>query len=356
MYRNTTDLARAIRTWIAFRDEEERAKKEKEDDVKALDVRRRRLHELETERLGLGDVCRYETRVVTEEEEIGPLGIETSEHPPAAGDGSNPIPVDDDFGAEPPHQTEIDPLDNIGPPRPTDQPNAADQIAPIVELLRTRQLEEREEADIRREEQVLLNKRLAMMEEQVQMLSKLITQREHNSASVSPQTDVAMGNAAEISAERATETEPAITGEAIHDVVVVDEEEPAELTLDARGETTAETVAIAEPADMEADVPLADDVADDPAGVSMENGTETPDGLSAELETALLTSTSGAESDDAQAPGGGTAEGFEANTLEEHEAETGAVDEDHAMEPTGMTEEIEPATEPTNMTDEAEPE
>jgi hypothetical protein len=144
MHRNTTDLARAMRTWIAFRDDEERAKKEKEDDVKALDVRRRRLHELETERLGLDDVCRYETRVLTEEEEIGPLGIETSERPPAAGDGSNPIPVDDDFGTEPPHQAELDPLSNIGVPKPNDQSNAADLLAPIVELLRTRHREERE--------------------------------------------------------------------------------------------------------------------------------------------------------------------------------------------------------------------
>jgi uncharacterized protein YecT (DUF1311 family) len=40
MHRNdNTDLGRAMRTWIAFRDEKERAKKEKEDDVKALDVR-----------------------------------------------------------------------------------------------------------------------------------------------------------------------------------------------------------------------------------------------------------------------------------------------------------------------------
>lgn len=42
------DLARAMRAWIAFGDEEEQEKKEKEEDAKALDVRRRRLHELET--------------------------------------------------------------------------------------------------------------------------------------------------------------------------------------------------------------------------------------------------------------------------------------------------------------------
>jgi hypothetical protein len=48
-----------------------------------LDVRWRRLHELETERLGLSDVCRYEIRVVTEEVEIGLQGIETmNAHPP----------------------------------------------------------------------------------------------------------------------------------------------------------------------------------------------------------------------------------------------------------------------------------
>jgi hypothetical protein len=59
-------------------------------------------------------------------------------------------------------------------------------VAPIVELLRKRQREEREEADIRREEQVLLNKRFAMMEEQVQMLSKLITQRKEKTQPAQP--------------------------------------------------------------------------------------------------------------------------------------------------------------------------
>jgi uncharacterized protein YecT (DUF1311 family) len=48
---NNSDLARAMRAWLAFRDEEELAKREKEDDMRALDVRRERLHELETERL-----------------------------------------------------------------------------------------------------------------------------------------------------------------------------------------------------------------------------------------------------------------------------------------------------------------
>lgn len=43
---NNTDLARALRARLAFRDEEEREKKEKEDDVQALDACRRWLHEL----------------------------------------------------------------------------------------------------------------------------------------------------------------------------------------------------------------------------------------------------------------------------------------------------------------------
>ena len=125
-----------MRAWIAFRDEEEREKKEKEEDARALDVRRRRLHELETERLGLTEVCRYDTRVITEDEEIGPQGIETDERQYPDGDDSNPILVDDELD-----QTELDPLEDLEPPKPSEQPGAADQIAPIGELLRQRQIE-----------------------------------------------------------------------------------------------------------------------------------------------------------------------------------------------------------------------
>lgn len=102
-----------------------------------------------------------------------PQGIEMNERQTADGDNTSPLPIDDE-----PSETVLDPLEDLDPPKPIEQPNAADQIATIVELLCKRQREERDEADIRREEQVLLNKRLAMMEEQVQMLSKLITQ--HN--------------------------------------------------------------------------------------------------------------------------------------------------------------------------------
>lgn len=153
-----------MRAWIALKDEEEREKKEKEEDATALDIRRRRLHELETERLGLTEVCRYDTRVVTEDEEIGPQCFETNERQPADGGGSNPILVDDEPNAEPLHQTAVDPLEDLEPSKPTGHFTAADQIALIVELLRKRQREKREESDIRWEEQVLLNKRLAMME------------------------------------------------------------------------------------------------------------------------------------------------------------------------------------------------
>jgi hypothetical protein len=186
---------------------------------------------------------------VTEEEEIGPQGIETDEQPPADGDGSNPIPVDDDFGTEPSHQTDLDPLDNINPAKPNVRPSATDQIAPIVELFRTRQREEREEADIRREEQVLLNNRLAMMEEQVQMLSKLITQREHNSPLASPQVDLDLNSCAEASSERVIEAEPANIGEAVHDTIVIDDE-PAGETPDACEDATFEPATTAESTNM----------------------------------------------------------------------------------------------------------
>jgi uncharacterized protein YecT (DUF1311 family) len=177
---NNTELARAMRAWIAFRDEEERAKKEKEEDQKALDVRRERLHELESERLGLTDVCRYETTVIGEEEEVGPQGVDT-------GDRANPISLEDAANEEPQQSRPADSLyRDLEPTESNSKSRTSDPVAPIVELLRKRQREEREEADIRREEQVLLNKRLAMMEEQVQMLSKLITQREEKSQPAQP--------------------------------------------------------------------------------------------------------------------------------------------------------------------------
>ena len=170
---NNTELARAMRAWIAFKDEEERVKREKEEDEKALAVRRERLHELESERLGLTDVCRYETTMVGEEEEAGPPGVDT-------GDRSNPISLEDAVDEEPQQPRPVNNLYRDLEPTDTSNEKAkkADPVAPIVELLRKRQREEREEADIRREEQVLLNKRLAIMQEQIQMLGKLITQRE----------------------------------------------------------------------------------------------------------------------------------------------------------------------------------
>jgi hypothetical protein len=170
---NNTELARAMRTWIAFRDEEERVKREKEEDEKALAVRRERLHELESERLGLTDVCRYETTMAGEEEETGPQGVDT-------GDRSNPISLEDAVEEELQQPRPVNNLYRDLEPADTsnEKVKKTDPVTPIVELLRKRQREEREEADIRREEQVLLNKRLAMMEEQVQMLGRLLTQRE----------------------------------------------------------------------------------------------------------------------------------------------------------------------------------
>lgn len=138
--------------------------------MKALDVCRERLHELESERLGLTDVCRYETTMAGKDEEEQTL---------TAGDRSNPIPREG-AGHEQPQQ----PRPRSGHARDPDPMNYSNDkseksgsVAPIVELLRKRQRKEREEADIRREEHVLLNKRLAMMEEQVRTLSRLITQR-----------------------------------------------------------------------------------------------------------------------------------------------------------------------------------
>jgi hypothetical protein len=158
---NNTELARAMRAWIAFRDEEERVKREKEEDEKALEVRRERLHELESERLGLTDICRYETTVGGEEEETVAQGVDT-------GERTNPIPLEDAVNEEPRPSRPADSLyRDLEPTESNRKPANSDPVAPIVELLRKRQREEREEADIRREEQVLLNKRLAMMEEQV---------------------------------------------------------------------------------------------------------------------------------------------------------------------------------------------
>jgi len=170
-----------MRAWIAFRDEEERSKREKEEDEKALAVRRERLHELESERLGLTDLCRYETTVVGEEEETGRQGVDT-------GDRSNPISLEDAVDEEPQQPRPVNNLYRDLEPTDfsNDKTKNVDPVAPIVELLRKRQREEREEADIRREEQVLLNKRLAMMEEQVQMLSKLMQKSQPASQSTPP--------------------------------------------------------------------------------------------------------------------------------------------------------------------------
>jgi hypothetical protein len=203
---NNSDLARAMRSWLAFRGEEELAKREKEEDMRALDVRRERLHELETERLGLTEVCRYETMVGEEEEEIGPGGVEINGHEQSNGDRSNPIAIEHEVDEEPPQRDK--PPGDVGPADTEERSKPSDQIAPIVELLRKRQREEREEADIRREEQVILNKRLAMMEEQVQMLSKLITQRDQNVQPAAPSrpVDEIMGDSTEAPIELEADT------------------------------------------------------------------------------------------------------------------------------------------------------
>lgn len=368
---NNTDLARAMRAWIAFRDEEEREKKEKEDDVKALEVRRRRLHELETERLGLTEVCRYDTRVVTEVEEIGPHGIETNEHQLADGDDSNPITIDDEPIIEPLHQTAVDPLEDLEPPKPKEQLTAADQIAPIVELLRKRQREEREESDIRREEQVLLNKRLAMMEEQVQMLSKLITQNNPPPATSSPQGDADMDNSAEVTAEPDVEVETTATREPIHDTIVIDdapvedalEERPdvpleprtttkltsadtnthtagdfSDLAADERSDTSLRPGASTGPENVDVGESLSNEATGMTADVSLVDNAEPPDGPSAELENTISISTNVNRSDGAQVLGDAAAGSPTSSTRGAIDAETRATDEDHAVATPSTTE------------------
>lgn len=358
---NNTDLARAMRAWLAFRDEEEREKKEKEDDARALDVRRRRLHELETERLGLTDVCRYETRVVTEDEEIGPRGTGTNERQPADGDNTNPISIDDE-----PNQTVLDPLEDLEPPKPIEQPNATEQIAPIVELLRKRQREEREEADIRREEQVLLNKRLAMMEEQVQMLSRLITQHNPPPTPPFPAVDVPEHDSVEVAAEPDITAETMTTSESAHDIIVVDDEPPGdaiEERTDAPLEpgTTEKPKAIGTntythtanevadvaarerpdtgldastgPEDAGVDKRISNEAAEVPADISMGDSAEPPSESPAGLGNTTSIGTTEMQNDDAQATSNASAADSPAvNAHKAIDAVTGAMDEDQATE------------------------
>ncbi|GAB7333787.1 hypothetical protein MBLNU13_g05305t1 [Cladosporium sp. NU13] len=284
------DLARAMRAWIAFGDEEEQEKKEKEEDAKALDRSGRKASQ------------------------------------PTGGDDTNPITVDDESNVQPLDQTVVDPLENLQHPKPDEQPNAADHTTPIVELLHKRQREEREEADIRREEQVLLDKRLALMEEQVQMLSKLITK--HNP----PQVDVAENDSAEVFAGPEMETEAAATSGAVHDSIVIDDD-PAEKALDE--ESTNKSVAMAglveadtdrDTADKITDVSAnerpdtslepgasagagdtaihkvtTDDSANIPADFAMDNSAEPPDAPPAELWTTTSIGTTEIHNSDAHA-------------------------------------------------------
>jgi len=207
----------------------------------------------------LTEVCRYDTRVITEDEEIGPQGIETNKRRPADGDGSNPILVGEEPNAEPLHQTAADPLEDLKPPKSNESVSTADQIAPVVELLRKRQREEREEADIRREEQVLLNKRLAMMEEQVQMLSKLITQHNPQPAPPSPQADMESNKSADVAAEPEMEAETAATSGAVQDTILIDDE-PAEDDTGERSDTSPETAVVMKTVDLDADIHAEDEV------------------------------------------------------------------------------------------------
>lgn len=360
-----------MRAWIDFRDDEERAKKEIEEDVKALDVRRRKLHELEIERLGQTDVCRYETTVVGEEEEIGPQGIETTVLPPTNSNTSHVDTPEDEGSAE----SRDRPSDfNL----PVDlersdsgkHPKATDQVAIIAELLRKRQRDEREEADIRREEQVLLNKRLAMMEEQMQMLSKLIkvnTQREDDPLPASPPRPIAgsTNKDAEPAAGSGTGSGAAQT----RDIVVIDDVsentatthdsgqspigpapavvpgDPGGATSTVNGTTdhTADDTMIdsaGTPAESDAttgavsmkEVTPAAKAVDNLTEVSTNKSIETLDGSSAELGHSPSTSVSAMQTSAIHASEVSDAESADTNMQEAHELMTGSVSDHQAMQ------------------------
>lgn len=137
---DNSELARAMRAWISSRDEEKRTIKEKEEDIKALDVRRDRLHGLESERLGLTDVCRYETTVVGEEGKMRTQGGDTSERTLADGDRSNPISLEDVVDDQP-QQSRPDnsPFLDLDGTDPSHKAGNSDPLTPILELLRKRQ-------------------------------------------------------------------------------------------------------------------------------------------------------------------------------------------------------------------------
>ena len=172
----------------------------------------------------------------------------------------------------------------------------------MVELLRKRQREEGEEADIQREEQILLNKRLAMMEEQVQMLSKLITQRNLPVAPPSPRVDVEFNRSPDTPAEPEVEAETAATSGAIQDAIVIDDG-LADNAVRERSDTSIEPGAVTETVDVDAgthtDGPDVDDcamnkAADASADVSVRNTAEQP---AAGLETTTSNSMAEPETD-----------------------------------------------------------
>jgi hypothetical protein len=258
----------------------------------------------------------------------------------------------------------VDPLEDLEPPKSNDHPNAVDQIAPIVELLRKRQREEREETDIRREEQILLNKRLAMMEEQVQMLSKLITRHNPPPASPSPQVEVGSNESAEIVDQLEAVADTVATSEAVDDIIVIDDA-PAESALDEHKDTSLEPVTTEEPVDRDpgtcavegvrnitaderegtslepgastgtegadVDETISNEAADIPADVPMGNSDESPKEPAGGLETTMSLGTTGTQADDARKTDVVVTESPYADTSEAAETVTGATDQDQAM-------------------------
>lgn len=201
-----------------------------------------------------------------------------------------------------------------------------------------------------------------MMEEQVQMLSKLITQHFSPPATPSLRGDVDMNNSAEVTAEPDVEVESTATREHVHDTIPIDDAsaedapedrpdaplEPGTTAKSTGADTdthTADEVADAAadersptgPEDVDVDEHLSNEATGMPADVSMVDSAEPPDGPSAELENTVSISTNVNRSDGAQASGDAAAGSPTASMREAIDARTRATDEDHAVEATQRT-------------------
>lgn len=98
-----------------------------------------------------------------------------------------------------------------------------------------------------------------MMEEQVQLLSKLITQQNPLPASPSLTANLAMNKCADAPAGPQVETETVATSGAVHDIILIDDE-PTENAMEERTDTSSEPGAVTKTADVDAHTE--DEVAD----------------------------------------------------------------------------------------------